>query len=197
MTMAETTPPLASTAGALGWGGMAWIMLLVVLALWMLGAHNRLTALRAAILAAWTPLDALLQARAEALTALLAEAETPLAAERAALDAVANAMAQLKTAADQVRRQALAAAAAAELAKADAVLVVVNQRFQALLSHHVELNARAAVRAQLATLAEQQPRLQFARQAFNDAAQRYNGALDQFPTRLLGPVLRFEPAGKL
>ena len=40
-----------------------WLALLAVLVLWMLGAYNRLVALRAAILAAWTQADAVYKTR--------------------------------------------------------------------------------------------------------------------------------------
>lgn len=190
------TSSAAGFFGWLGWGGVAWMALLAVLALWLLGAHNRLTALRAGVLSAWTPLEAVLQSRAQGLAMLLAAAGEPLAGERAALDALSSALTQVQQATDQLRRQPLAAAGVAELAKADAVLVAVNQRFQALVLHQPALQAQPEVQAQLAALAEQQPRLLFARQAFNEAGQRYNTALAQFPTRLLGPVFRFELAGQ-
>ena len=33
-------------------GGLGWLVVLAVLALWLLGAHNRITALKSAVLAA-------------------------------------------------------------------------------------------------------------------------------------------------
>jgi LemA protein len=44
---------------------------------------------------------------------------------------------------------------------------------------------------------EREPRLAFARQLFNDAAQTYDAALVQFPTRLLVRLFGFGPAGRL
>lgn len=178
-------------------GVAGWLLLLVVLGLWMLGAYNRLTALRAAILAAWAPLDAALQDRAQAYDTLLARAAGPLAAEHAACDAVAGAQAALAAAAEQVRRRPLAAAGVTELAKADAVLAAVSLRLLALVEQADALRAEPEVKAQLQALQALKPRLQFARQAFNEAVTRYNAALAQFPTRLLGPVFRFEPGGTL
>jgi hypothetical protein len=62
-------------------GWMAWAGVLAVLGLWVLGAYNRTTALRAAVLAGWTPLDAALQDRAQAVAALLQATAEPLAGE--------------------------------------------------------------------------------------------------------------------
>ena len=46
-------------------------------------------------------------------------------------------------------------------------------------------------------LEELEPRLGFARQLFNDAAQAYNDAARQFPTRLLTHLFGFGTAGRL
>lgn len=184
----------ADTAGLLGGGAMFWLVLLAVLGLWMLGAYNRLTALRAAILAAWVPLEQVLNQRARAVQALLDAGQQTLADESSALEAVATALAQLDQAREAVHRRPVVAASVAELARAEAVLVAVNRRLLALVELHPQLRADAPVKDALHTLRELAPRQQFSRQAFNDAVGRYNVALGEFPTRLLGPVFRFEPA---
>ena len=174
-----------------------WIATLAVLALWTLGAHNRITALRAAVLAAWAQLDQALQARDQAMGSLLAAVAQPLATESAALDAVAGAQAQVLTATDALRRRPVAQDTEADLSKADAVLAAVLVRLLALLDQHPALLADEAVKTPLKALKEVPPRLLFARQMFNDAGVAYNHATRQFPTRLLASLLRFGQAGKL
>lgn len=176
---------------------LAWAGVLAVLGLWMLGAHNRITALRAAILGAWSQVDAVLQARGKALAALLAAVGAPLAAESAALDAVASAQSQLLAAADAVRRTPVAQDAVAELGKADAVLGAVLVRLESLVEQQPALLADPAVAAPLQVLRDSRAQLGFARQLFNDAGAAYNRATAQFPTRLLRSVLRFGQAGRL
>lgn len=173
------------------------LALLGVLGLWMLGAHNRITALRGAVLAAWQPVEAAMQQRGQALAALLAASAEVLAGEQAALDAVQAAQAQVAACAEPLRRRPIQRDAVAELSKADAVLAATLPRLLALVEQHPMLQATDEVRNALAGLAEARPRLRFARQAFNDAGQTYNAALAQFPTRLLGPVFRFGHAGLL
>lgn len=180
-----------------GGGAIIWLILLAVLGLWMLGAYNRLTSLRAAILTAWAPMDRTLGLRAEAVQALLTAGQQPLADEPAALDAVASALAQVSQAAELVRKRPVLADSVSELARADAVLFAVSQRLWALAELHPQLRSDPVVQEALGVLREQRQHQQFARQAFNDAVGRYNQALAEFPTRLLGPVFRFEPAGKL
>lgn len=178
-----------------GWIG--WLFVLAVLGLWMLGAHNRITALRSAILAAWTQVDAVLQARAQALATLLTAAAAPLASESAALEAVSNAQAQVLVAADALRRTPVSHEAVADLGKADAVLAAVLVRLLALVEQQPALQADPQVTEPLRTLRELPPRLTFARQMFNEAGAAYNAATTQFPTRLLGSLMRFGQAGRL
>lgn len=178
-----------------GWIG--WLLLLAVLGLWMLGAHNRITALRSAILSAWAQVDAVLQARAQALGTLLAAAATPLASESAALEAVVSAQAQVQAAADVLRRMPVSHEAVADLGKADAVLAAVLVRLVALVEQQSALQADPQVTEPLRTLRELPPRLTFARQMFNEAGAAYNAATTQFPTRLLGSLMRFGQAGRL
>ncbi len=177
--------------------GLGWVLLLAVLALWLLGAHNRITALKSAVLSAWQQVDAALQARGQALAALLQAAAVPLASEAAALEAVATAQAQVQAAADMVRRSPAVADPVAELSKADAVLAAVLVRLLALVEQQPGLLADPAVAATLKTLREAPARLAFARQVFNEAGSAYNQATAQFPTRLLGSLLRFGRAGRL
>lgn len=176
---------------------LGWTGLLVVLGLWTLGAHNRVTALRAAILTAWAQIDVVLQARGQALAALLAAVTEPLAGEAAAVDAVATAQAQVQAAAEVLRRSPVDQEAVAELSKADAVLAAVLVRLVSLVEQRTALLAEAAVAEPLQVLRDSPARLVFARQVFNEAGAVYNRATAQFPTRLLHSLLRFRQAGRL
>ena len=173
------------------------LLVLAVLGLWMLGAHNRVTALRGAVLTAWGPVEAALAARGPVLARLLDAAQGPLANESAALAAVADAQQQLAERMDLVRRRPAQQATVADLSKADAVLAATLPRLLALIDQQPSLQAEQVVREAVATLAELKPRLAFARQAFNDAGAAYNAAVAQFPTRLLGPLFNFGQAGTL
>ena len=176
---------------------LPYLAVLALLGLWMLGAHNRVTALRAAVLAAWAPVDQVLTQRGQSLAGLLAAATEPLASEAAALDAVAQAQAQVQAAQDVVRRRPVARDSVADLSKADAVLAAVLVRLLALVDQQAPLRADEAVRQCLAQIKDAPDQLAFARQLFNQAGAAYNDATQQFPTRLLGSVFRFGEAGRL
>ena len=176
---------------------LPYLGVLALLGLWMLGAHNRVTALRAAVLAAWAPVDQVLTQRGLALAGLLAAATEPLASEAAALDAVAQAQGQVLTAQEALRRRPVDRDLVSDLSKADAVLAAVLVRLLSLVDQQAVLRADEAVRQRLAQLKACPAQLAFARQLFNQAGSGYNQAVRQFPTRLLGSVLRFGEAGSL
>ena len=176
---------------------LPYLGVLALLGLWMLGAHNRVTALRAAVLGAWAPVDQVLTQRGQALAALLAAAAEPLAGEAAELGAVALAQAQVLAAQEQVRRRPVDPGTVADLSKADAVLAAVLVRVLSLVDQQAQLRADEGVRQGLAQLKDCPAQLAFARQLFNQAGAAYNAAIQQFPTRLLGSVFRFGAAGRL
>jgi LemA protein len=162
---------------------------------WMLGAHNRVVALRTAIVAAWGQVDAALQTRLQALATLRGAVGPRLPAEQAALDAVAAALSQLQQAAEALRARPADAAGAEALGRAEAVLAPALVRLSSLIEQHADWRDEADVAGPLGTLRELAPRWLFARQMYNDAVAAYNAAIRQFPTRLLTRVFRFTPAG--
>lgn len=174
-----------------------WLALLAVLVLWMLGAYNRLVALRASILGAWTQADAVLGRRSQAVIALLTAVQTQLDGEHATLVATGAAQGALQSSWEAARPRPADAAAVAALAAADTALSGRLARLVALIEQRAALTADEDVAAQLQALRELEPQLAFARQGFNAAGERYDAALRQFPTRLLEPVFRFGPAGRL
>lgn len=168
-----------------------------VLALWMLGAYNRVVALRTPIIAAWGHIDGLLQAREQALAVMLETVEVALAEERAALEALHQARSSVRRAADAVRPRPAASEPVAALAQAEAALAPALARLIALAEQHSEVRDSTSVAQSLATLRELGQRWQFARQVFNEAGAAYNAAVTEFPTRLLSGLFHFGRAGQL
>jgi LemA protein len=168
-----------------------------LLVFWALGAHNRLVALRNAIIAAWAQVDEPLKRRAAALAALVAGLRDHLPDESGALDAALAAQAQLQWAADALGARPALAPRAAGLATAESILAAALSRLLALLEQRRELAAADDLAPHLATLRDAAQRLVFARQLFNDAVHSYNDAAQQFPTRLLARLFGFGAAGTL
>lgn len=177
---------------------LAWTLVaLAVLFFWMLGAYNRVVALRSPIIQAWAQLDALLQSREKAVATLLAAAGPRLGDERAALEAVAQAQGQLLRAVEAVRPRPAAAEPVQALARAEAALSPTLARLASLIEQQPDWREHAGLAEPLQALRDWPPRWQFARQVFNDAAAAYDQAVQQFPTRLLSNLFRFGRAGRL
>jgi len=178
-------------------GQIAAMALAAVAVFWMLGAYNRVMALRNAIVGAWQQVDETLQRRSAAVAPLAAALREPMAAEQGALDALLAAQAQVQSAADAVRQRPVQNVRVAALAGAEAAMASAASRMLALLEQHPGLASDAAVAPHLTALREAGPRLDFARQLFNEASQRYDAAVQQFPTRLLARLYGFGAAGRL
>lgn len=168
-----------------------------MLVFWMLGAHNRLVALRNDIGAAWAQVDEPLQRRVAALSPLVDGLRAHLSDEQGTLDAVAQALAQVRAAGDALRARPAQAARAAALAKAESALSAAQARLLALLEQRAELRSDVTLAAHADALRDSGQRLAFARQLFNDAVRRYNDAAHQLPTRLLARLFGFGAAGAL
>lgn len=178
----------------------AQIAVLVAAALvvfWMVGAYNRLVALRNAIGDAWKMVDDVLAKRGVAIEPLVAALREPLAAEQGALDALQAAARQARAAADALGANPVKAECAADVLAAEAQMASAASRVLALLEQQPSLKVSPGVAEHVAVLAESPQRLAFARQLFNDAAQDYNAAARQFPTRLLTRLYGFGTAGRL
>ena len=169
-----------------------WVALAAaaVLVFWMVGAYNRLVAMRTAIGDAFRLVDELVQRRAAAAITLAARAQDAMASEQGALDAWLAAQTASRQAADALRVRPVVATLAARLAASGA-------RVMALLEQHPAILAEPTAAAHLATLRETEARLIFARQLFNEAVQTYNEAVRLFPTRLLARLYGFGTAGRL
>jgi LemA protein len=193
-TVLDTWAVLLDHAAAVSshvWLGLA----VAVLVLWMLGAHNRLTRLRAAIVVAWSQLEEQMKRRREVLPPLVQALREPLAGETATLDAALEAQAQLQRAMDLLRP--LAAKSLADLLHADSRLASALVRLRALLEQHPDLRFREDIAGWLQALQDVDTRQGVARHVFNDAVGAYNRALLQYPTRLLKPLFGLRTATPL
>jgi len=178
-------------------GQIVVLVAAAVMVFWMVGAYNRLVALRSAIGSAWALVDEVLKKRGEAVRGLAAALRAPLADEQTALDTLLAAEKQLRSAADALGARPLATALASALLGSEPALASASSRVLALLDQRPELRTLEPIKVHAAVLRDSAARLAFARQLYNEAAQAYDAAVQQFPTNLLARVYRFAPAGRL
>jgi LemA protein len=173
------------------------LVVAALLVFWMVGAYNRLVTLRNAIVQAWAKVDEALRLRTQAAAPLLGALAQPLAAEQGALDAVQAALDQVARMAGVMGTRPVDLANAAAWVSAETRLSAAASRLFALLEQHAELRVQDAVAGGAQAWREADARLAFARQLFNEAAAGYDAAIAVFPTRLLLPMFRFGPAGRI
>jgi LemA protein len=164
---------------------------------WAVGAYNRQVGLRNEIARAFAPVDAQLRQRQQLLQRWGEALQPLLPHDGAALDAVAAAAGQLQVACDAARNRPSAARPIASLRVAEETLAEARQRLLARLPGALEAAGGDAIAALSEEMAAADSALGFARRQFNEATQRYNDALDQFPTWVIAGVFRFRGAGTL
>lgn len=164
---------------------------------WMVGAYNRLVALRNAIGEAWAKVDDALRQRAGAGAVLETALREPLAAEQGTLDTWQASLAEAARSAAALTARPVSEDNAAAWIAAESALAGSTARVLALLDLNSALRDEHAVVSGTTTWHEASARLVFARQLFNDAALAYNEAIALFPTRLLLPLFRFGRCGRI
>jgi LemA protein len=176
---------------------LAVLVLAAVLVFWMVGAYNRLVALRNAIAAAWAGVAETLHQRGEVVAPLLAALREPLSAEHGALDALHGSHAQAQAAATEVKAHPLSPAAVAGWRSAESALASSASRVLSLLDQHAELRSTPAVATAVATWQLAESRLVYGCQVFDAAVVAYNEATAQLPTRWLLRLFGFAAAARL
>ncbi len=167
-----------------------------VLVFWMLGAYNRLMAMRHAIARAFAQVDEGLQHRSAAAVVLAERLRAPLQTEQLSLDALITADAAVTQTSAAVRSKPTDASATMALKSAQAGMASALGRVQALVEQRSELASSPDVAPCLASLREADTRIRFARQLFNDRVDAYNTAAQQFPTRWLARLYGLTASGR-
>ena len=176
-------------------GLLAVLGIAAVLLFWVIGAYNRLIAMRNGITDAWGKVQLALEQRGAAVEPLVAALREPMAAEQGALDTWLAAHAEATRAASAMAARPIAEPHAQAWVAAETALAAAASRVLALLDQQAELRSTDPVTALLTTWHDGQARLPFARQFFNDAAAAYNGAVALFPTHLVAKGFGLGRAG--
>ncbi|HEU4649045.1 MAG TPA: LemA family protein [Gemmatimonadales bacterium] len=165
---------------------MAMLILLVVLALvafWVIGAYNRLIALKNQVVNAWKQIDVQLKRRHDLIPNLVNTVKGAMNFERGTLEAVISA-----------RNKAVAATGVPQTAKAEGELTQALGRLFALTENYPELKANQNVLQLQEELTSTENKISFARQLYNDTATEYNTKQMQFPTNLVAGLAKASPA---
>jgi len=164
---------------------VGWILLivLVVVALWVMGAYNALIALKNQVINAWKQIDVQLKRRHDLIPNLVNTVKGAMDFERSTLEAVISA-----------RNKAVSAQGVAATAKAEGELTQALGRLFALTEAYPELKSSQNVLQLQEELTSTENKIGFARQLYNDVATQYNTKQMQFPTNLVAGLAKASPA---
>jgi LemA protein len=162
-----------------------WILLivLVVVALWVMGAYNALISLKNQVVNAWKQIDVQLKRRHDLIPNLVNTVKGAMDFERSTLDAVISA-----------RNKAVSAQGVPATAKAEGELTQALGRLFALTEAYPELKSSQNVLQLQEELTSTENKIGFARQLYNDVATQYNTKQMQFPTNLVAGLAKASPA---
>ncbi len=165
---------------------MGLILLLavvVVIALWVIGAYNSLIALKNRVVNAWKQIDVQLKRRHDLIPNLVNTVKGAMDFERSTLEAVISA-----------RNKAVSATGVRATAQAEGELTQALGRLFALTENYPDLKSNQNVLQLQEELTSTENKIGFARQLYNDTATEYNTKQMQFPTNLVAGVAKASPA---
>ena len=163
--------------------GIVLIVVVAVLVFWMVGAYNKLIALKGQVANAWKQIDVQLKRRHDLIPNLVDTVKGALQFERETLEAVISA-----------RTKAVAATGVAATAQAEGALTQALGRLFAVAEAYPDLKSLGNVSQLQEELTSTENKIAFARQHYNDAATQYNVAQQQFPTNLVAGIAKATPA---
>ena len=153
---------------------IALIVIVVLVALYAVAAHNGLVRLKNRVDNAWAQIDVQLKRRADLIPNLVETVKGYAAHEKDTLDAVIEA-----------RNKGLAAQGPAQAAAADGQLSGALGRLLALSEAYPDLKANTNFLALQEELTSTEDKVGYARQFYNDAVTGFNTKIAQFPASIL------------
>ena len=179
----------------------ALIILLIILVvpvffvlMWVVGAYNRLVALRNRFKNAFAQIDVQLKRRYDLIPNLVETAKGYIKHERGTLEAVIAARNAASAANVRAAQSPGDAAAMKELSGAETALTGTLGRLFAVAEAYPDLKANTTMMALMEELTSTENKVAFARQAYNDAVMGYNTQRETFPTNMIGGPFNFGPA---
>ena len=164
-------------------GLVIFLIVVVLLALWIVSAYNRLISLKNQVLNAWKQIDVQLKRRHDLIPNLVSTVKGAMDFERGTLEAVIAA-----------RSRAVAATGVKETAQAEGMLTQALGKLFALSEAYPELKTNQNILSLQEELTSTENKVGFARQHYNDVATAYNTAQSTFPTLLVAGIAKAAPA---
>ena len=163
--------------------GLALLLVVAVVAIWMVASYNRLVSMRNQTLNGWRQIDVQLKRRHDLIPNLVNAVRGSMDFERDTLTAVMDA-----------RSKALTATGPADAAQKEGQLSQALGRLLAVAENYPTLKSNDNVKMLQEELSGTENKVGFARQFYNDIATNFNTAQQVFPANLFAATFGFKPA---
>lgn len=160
--------------------GIALVVLVIVLAVFIIGIYNGLVRQLNEVKNAWSQIDVQLKRRHDLIPNLVETVKGYAGHEKSTLEAVI-----------QARSQAVAATGTAERMQAEHQLSGALGRLMLLVEQYPDLKANQNFLALQEELTSTENKIGFARQFYNDTVMQYNTKVQSFPTNLVARPFGF------
>jgi len=162
--------------------------------MWVVGAYNRLVALRNRFKNAYAQIDVQLKRRYDLIPNLVETAKGYIKHERGTLEAVVAARNAASAANVRAAQNPGGAAAMKDLSGAETALTSTLGRLFAVAEAYPDLKANTTMMTLMEELTSTENKVAFARQAYNDSVMAYNTQRETFPTNMVAGPFNFGPA---
>ena len=182
---------------------MAKVLILLMIAvlvpvffvlMWVVGAFNRLVALRNRFKNAYAQIDVQLKRRYDLITNLVETAKGYIKHERGTLEAVVAARNAASAANVRAAQSPGDASAMKALSGAETALTSSLGRLFAVAEAYPDLKANTTMMTLMEELTSTENKVAFARQAYNDSVMAYNTQREVFPTSIIAGMFNFQEA---
>lgn len=155
----------------------------VILILWVVSAFNKLINLKNATKSTWSNIDVQLKRRYDLIPNLLETVKGYAKHEK-----------EVFTKVTEARSNAMNAQSPGEKAKADNMLTGALKSLFAVSENYPELKASENFMQMQNELADTENKIQASRSTYNNQAQQFNTAQEQFPTNIIAKIFAFKIA---
>jgi LemA protein len=162
--------------------------------MWIVGAYNRLVALRNRFKNAYAQIDVQLKRRYDLIPNLVETAKGYIKHERGTLEAVVAARNAASAANVLAAQNPGDATAMKALSGAETALTSTLGRLFAVAEAYPDLKANTTMMTLMEELTSTENKVAFARQAYNDSVMAYNTQRETFPTNMIAGPFNFGPA---
>lgn len=173
--------------------GLVIVVLIVAVVIFLIMIYNRLVTMRNAARNAFAQIDVQLTRRHDLVPNLVEVAKGYLQHERSTLEAVIQARNQAVAGLKAAAANPANAEALAVLAGAENQLTGALGRLFALAEAYPDLKANQTMMQLAEELTSTENKVAFARQAFNDAVMGYNNTREVFPNNVIAANFDFMP----